>query len=1066
MRLQKEITGRFVSKISGSVDSVVHTVSVSGSLGETLRVTCRPQTVCALRESTVKLECFYLYTTKPQQIFWFSPKQRAKWRNEGDPEDVALDSDYAGRVSYGGIISYGYRYAILTIRDLRERDSGKYHLMIISETGERYSSSTAVSLTVSGVFGETCWSVSYSDRRVCALEGSSVDFPCTYSHPSDQTVNEAFWYHIRSEAESTDLSVDEQFAGRVEFLGDKEKNCGLRMRNLTKGDSGQYQFRFITDNPNRFSGRPGVILSVTDLQVKASPTTPSKGQTVTLTCISTCTLPNNPTFVWYKNGQRVTNKPTTYNKLYLESASPEDLLQYSCALGAWWWECHGLGGAELQSIEGTMNADKYCDILKHSLIRSLQKLGSRGIFQHGNDPKHISKTTTALLKKLRVKASEWPSMSPDPNPRKVSNIYQLRDVIMEEWKRIPVATYEVLACLQQGMSTDLNPRKHDVAAAIYSNILNLAMTSDLIPREGSDNEDGIHYSSVQFKHSNKYGEAPPSTCTLHVTEDQDVQYAAVNFQRCASKTCPNNLSSFELWQLQGILKSIHSVVHTVSVSGSLGETLGVTCSPQTVCALRESTVNLECSYSYTIQPQQIFWFSPKQRAKWRNEGDPEDVALDSEYAGRVNYGETISYGYRSAILTIRDLRWRDSGQYHLMIISVTGERYSSSTAVSLTVSDLQMTTTDTKIQTQQALNCSTTCRLTSNPAQYGWYKNGRITYWTSAHMIIQGLYSIGPGSYSCSVSDQTGIRSNTVCVLDENCWSVSYSDRTVCALEGSSVDFPCTYSYPSDQTVNKAFWSYIRPAEVPTDLSVDEQFAGRVEFLGDKEGNCTLRMRNLTKSDSGQYQFRFISNKLQGFSGKPGVILSVTGLQVKASPTTPSEGQRVTLTCISTCTLPNNPTYVWYKNGQRVTNNLTTYNKLYLESASPEDLLQYSCALGGTERLDIRTVLKCLAVSAAVFLVLFLIFGWIRTRMRKPSPDKEQRSTEEREQCDAAPVYSNISDLAMTSQREDSGNQDGIHYSSVHFKRKQKEALPSTSTLPLYAIEDQDVQYADVGECF
>ena len=66
-------------------------------------------------------------------------------------------------------------------------------------------------------------------------------------------------------------------------------------------------------------------------------------------------------------------------------------------------------------------------------------------------------------------------------------------------------------------------------------------------------------------------------------------------------------------------------------------------------------------------------------------------------------------------------------------------------------------------------------------------------------------------------------------------------------------------------------------------------------------------------------------------------------------------------------------------------------------------------------------------------------------------------------QCDAAPVYSNISDLAMTSQREDSENQDGIHYSSVHFKRKQKEALPSTSTLPLYAIEDQDVQYADVS---
>ncbi len=53
---------------------------------------------------------------------------------------------------------------------------------------------------------------------------------------------------------------------------------------------------------------------------------------------------------------------------------------------------------------------------------------------------------------------DWPCMSPDLNPieylwgilkmkgkeRKVSSIHQLRDVIMEEWKRNPVATCEAL----------------------------------------------------------------------------------------------------------------------------------------------------------------------------------------------------------------------------------------------------------------------------------------------------------------------------------------------------------------------------------------------------------------------------------------------------------------------------------------------------------------------------------------------------------------------------------------------------------------------------------------------
>ncbi len=53
---------------------------------------------------------------------------------------------------------------------------------------------------------------------------------------------------------------------------------------------------------------------------------------------------------------------------------------------------------------------------------------------------------------------DWLSMSPDLNPiehlwgilkqkveeRKVSNIHQLRDVVVEEWKRTPVATCEAL----------------------------------------------------------------------------------------------------------------------------------------------------------------------------------------------------------------------------------------------------------------------------------------------------------------------------------------------------------------------------------------------------------------------------------------------------------------------------------------------------------------------------------------------------------------------------------------------------------------------------------------------
>ena len=116
------------------------------------------------------------------------------------------------------------------------------------------------------------------------------------------------------------------------------------------------------------------------------------------------------------------------------------------------------GVGELYFTERNMNSNMYCEILQQRMIPSFQKLGRRAVFQHDNDHKHTSKMTIALLKRLRVKAMDWPSMSPDLNPAehvwgilkwkvevcKVSNICQLRDVVMEEWKSIPVATCEAI----------------------------------------------------------------------------------------------------------------------------------------------------------------------------------------------------------------------------------------------------------------------------------------------------------------------------------------------------------------------------------------------------------------------------------------------------------------------------------------------------------------------------------------------------------------------------------------------------------------------------------------------
>ncbi len=118
------------------------------------------------------------------------------------------------------------------------------------------------------------------------------------------------------------------------------------------------------------------------------------------------------------------------------------------------WDCMSAAGVgELHFIDGIMNSQMYCSILKEKMLPSLRALGRRAHFQHDNDPKHTSKTTVGFLKKNRVKVIQWPSMSPDLNPiehlwgilkRQVehhspSSIQSLKEVILEEWKKIDLA---------------------------------------------------------------------------------------------------------------------------------------------------------------------------------------------------------------------------------------------------------------------------------------------------------------------------------------------------------------------------------------------------------------------------------------------------------------------------------------------------------------------------------------------------------------------------------------------------------------------------------------------------
>ncbi|XP_039503208.1 B-cell receptor CD22-like isoform X6 [Pimephales promelas] len=181
-------------------------------------------------------------------------------------------------------------------------------------------------------------------------------------------------------------------------------------------------------------------------------------------------------------------------------------------------------------------------------------------------------------------------------------------------------------------------------------------------------------------------------------------------------------------------------------------------------------------------------------------------------------------------------------------------------------------------------------------------------------------------------------------------WGVSYSPTHICALKDSTVTMRCTYTYPpTGYKIKKVFWTKgpLIPGVEPPDLSNDTEYSQRLQYLGDKQQNCTVRLSHVTLEDSHMYYFRFVTNITGGkWTGESGVTLTVTDLQVE-SPERVTEGDSVSLTCKSSCALTDRATFIWYRNSLKILNESKFRNTLILNPVRREDSGRYSCAVDG-----------------------------------------------------------------------------------------------------------------------
>ncbi|KAA0721824.1 hypothetical protein E1301_Tti017121 [Triplophysa tibetana] len=180
-------------------------------------------------------------------------------------------------------------------------------------------------LMTADVDGQQDWGVNYNPSYVCALRGSTVRMSCIY--PPGYWITSSYWTKTthRPYSVSPNLCPDTYYIEKVQC-----HTNSITLTHVTEADKGVYYCIFTASGYSRvWRGTPGVQLDVTDLQVETQQRV-KEGDSVTLTCKTTCRLTEETTFIWYRNTQTLTEH--TVNEFHLQPVSRHDSGLYRCAI--------------------------------------------------------------------------------------------------------------------------------------------------------------------------------------------------------------------------------------------------------------------------------------------------------------------------------------------------------------------------------------------------------------------------------------------------------------------------------------------------------------------------------------------------------------------------------------------------------------------------------------------------------------------------------------------------------------------------------------------------------------
>ncbi|KAA0721821.1 B-cell receptor CD22 B-lymphocyte cell adhesion molecule [Triplophysa tibetana] len=715
-----------------------------------------------------------------------------------------------------------------------------YCVIVVVAMATCFTISLMFLLMTADVDGQQDWEVKYNPSYVCALRGSTVRMFCIY--PPGYWITSSHWSKTthRPYSVSPNLCPDTYYRQKVQCHSNS-----ITLTHVTEADKGVYYCRFTASTHyGVWRGTPGVRLDVTDLQVETQQRV-KEGDSVTLTCKTTCRLTEETTFIWYRNTQTLTEH--TVNEFHLKSVSRHDSGLYRCAIR----------GHELFA-----SSDVYLSV-EYSPWNVSVSISSSGVIVEGDSVNLIcsSESNPPVHIYSWFKENQTPSVG-SGQTFSITNI----NSSLSGW----------FYCVAQNKHGSQRSAAVSLTVKVSANQREASVSADA---------DDVQYTSVQYMINKDV-----------MNEDKEDECQYMNFKMNPTSDPHRNIWTtadpplkvrpFTIidWFRSRYGPNVCLLLNHIDtfrleydyVDGQ--QDWEVKYNPSYVCALRGSTVRMSCIYPPDYWITSSYW----SKTTHRPDSVSPNLCSDTYYRGKVQC--------HTNSITLTHVTEADKGVYYCRFISGYSGEWRGTPGVQLDVTDLQVETQQrVKEGDSVTLTCKTTCRLTEETT-FIWYRNTQtLTEHKVNEFHLQSVSHQDSGVYRCAIRGSEHLSSPGVNLLVENVsgqqdWGVKYNPSYVCALRGSTVRMSCDLKYPSGHVVNNAFWTKavytgeenpnlcLEPTDRRRDCHSENKDSHSV-----KKDSYSITLTNVTEADKHVYYCRFTTNHQDGkWTGVPGAQLDVT----------------------------------------------------------------------------------------------------------------------------------------------------------------------------------------------